>query len=87
MIFSDCIVTERLILRRFAEGEEQDIFALMSDPYICEMAGIKTFKSIDSAREFVQAWKRDAYAITERGSDTVIGLIQGRAEVRILPQV
>lgn len=73
---SDCIVTERLVLRRFAEGDEQAVFALMSDPYICEMAGIKTFESLDMTRKFMQAWRHGAYAITERGSDTVIGVIQ-----------
>ena len=43
MILTDCILTERLVLRPFVEGDEYDVFALMSDDYICKMAGIMPF--------------------------------------------
>ena len=42
MILTDCILTERLVLRPFVEGDEYDVFALMSDDYICKMAGTST---------------------------------------------
>ena len=46
MVFSDCIVTERLILRPFVDEDKDDVFALMSDDYICKMAGIKPYKTV-----------------------------------------
>lgn len=76
MTFNDCIVTERLILRHFAEGDSEDVFALMSDGYIAEWAGFKPFESLTQTEEFMNNWQCGAYAITERGSDTVIGVIQ-----------
>ena len=72
----DCIVTDRLILRRFVAGDEEDVLALMSDDYICRMAGIHPFKSLGEARRFMDNWEWDAYAVTERGEDKVIGIIQ-----------
>jgi len=76
MSFRDCIVTERLILRRFDEGDEEDVLALMSDDYICKWIGFRPFTSLDQTREFMDNWRFLAYAITERESDTVIGIIQ-----------
>ena len=42
MIIKDCIVTGRLILRRFVGGDEDDVLALMSDDYICRMPFFRT---------------------------------------------
>lgn len=76
-MFTDCIVTDRLILRHFVEEDVDDVFALMSDDYICRMAGIPPFKTPERARWFMDNWQDGAYAITERdGDDTVIGIIQ-----------
>ncbi len=76
MNYTDCIVTDRLILRRFVKEDKEDVFALMSDPYIAEKAGFKPFKSLKTVQCFMRDWSDDAFAITERSSDTVIGIIQ-----------
>ena len=76
MIFNGCIVTDRLILRPFDKGDLKDVFALLSDEYIAERAGFRPFKSIEQAWGFIDRWQRSAFAITERCSDTVIGVIQ-----------
>ena len=72
----DSIKTERLVLRPFEDGDAEDVLALMSDDYICRMAGIKPFKTIDEAKAFMANWEFEAYAMTERGGDKVIGIIQ-----------
>ena len=76
MSFRDCIVTDRLILRRFDEGDAEDVFALMRDDYIAERAGFRPFKSLGQTQKFMDDWQEWAYVITERGSNTVIGIIQ-----------
>lgn len=76
MSFRDCIVTERLILRRFDEGDAEEVFALLSDDYICKWFGVSPFKSLAQTRAFMADWHDGAFAITERGSDKVIGLMQ-----------
>ena len=72
----DSIKTERLVLRPFEDGDAADVLALMSDDYICRMAGIKPFKTIDEAKAFMANWEFEAYAMTEKGGDKVIGIIQ-----------
>ena len=88
MIIKDCILTDRLILRSFVCGDEEDVLALMSDDYICRMAGIRPFKTIGEVKKFMNIWADGAYAITERSDDRVIGVVQtpifpwdGRAEI------
>jgi ribosomal-protein-alanine N-acetyltransferase len=76
MFTPDQITTDRLILRRFKEEDLNDVFALMSDDYICKMAGIPIFKTLERAKRFMDNWEEDAYAITEKGCDKVIGIIQ-----------
>ena len=76
MRFHDCIVTDRLILRSFDESDVEDVFNLMRDEYIAERAGFRPFKTMEQAQGFMDRWKRGAFAITERCSDTVIGVIQ-----------
>ena len=76
MILSNCILTERLILRPFVDGDEEEVFALMSDDYICKMAGIKPYETVEEAESFMERWRNEAYAITERDNDKVIGIIQ-----------
>ena len=72
----DSILTERLVLRPFEDGDAEDVLALMSDDYICRMAGIKPFKTLDEAKAFMANWEFEAYAMTEKGGDKVIGIIQ-----------
>ena len=76
MTYSDCIVTDRLILRSFVKEDLEDVFALMSNPYIAEKTGFKPFKSLESVQSFMRSWSDGAFAITERSSDMVIGIIQ-----------
>ena len=76
MNYSDCIVTGRLILRRFVKEDLDDVFDLMSDKYIAEMAGFMPFKSISTTEKFLHDWENQAFAVTLRESDTVIGIIQ-----------
>ena len=72
----NCILTERLVLRPFEDGDAEDVLALMSDDYICRMAGIKPFKTIDETKVFMDNWDGDILAMTEKGCDKVIGIIQ-----------
>lgn len=75
-MIGESILTERLVLPPFKDVDAEDVLALMSDDYICRMAGIRPFKSIDEAKAFMANWECEAYAMTERGCDTVIGIIQ-----------
>ena len=70
------ITTDRLILRRFEDKDILDVFTLMSDEYICKMAGIPIFHTLEMTKQFMNEWSHDAYAITEKGSDKVIGIVQ-----------
>ncbi len=72
----DCILTDRLILRPFVKGDEEDLLAVMSDEDTARKAGFKPLTTISEAARFMRNWRTDCYAITERGSDSVIGVIQ-----------
>jgi len=72
----DCIVTDRLILRRLVNEDAQDVLNLMGNDYIAEKIGLKPFRSITEGLRFIRNWRFDSYAVTERDSDRVIGIIQ-----------
>lgn len=77
MMYSDRIVTERLILRRMTEKDAKDVLALMSDDYTARMAGFRPISSIEEAIAFIDRWKGEySFAVTERSDDRVIGIIQ-----------
>lgn len=76
MIVKDCIVTDRLILRRFVGGDEEDVLALMGDDYTGRMAGFRPFRTVGEAKRFMEDWAGEAYAVTERSDDRVIGIVQ-----------
>ena len=76
MNVSNCILTDRLILRPFVNGDEEDLLALMSDEDTARKAGFKPMTTISDAASFMRSWRRECYAITERDSDSVIGVIQ-----------
>lgn len=76
MNVSNCILTDRLIVRPFVKGDEEDVLELMKDDYTARKAGFKPFKSVEEARSFIHSWRREGYAVTERSSDKVIGVIQ-----------
>ena len=56
MIGDHCIETERLVLRPFEDRDAEDVLALMSDDYICKKAGIRPFKTLDEAKDFMAIW-------------------------------
>ena len=77
MYYIDCIVTERLTLRRMTEKDAEDVLALMSDDYTARMAGFRPISSIEEAIAFIDRWKGEySFAVTERSDDRVIGIIQ-----------
>ena len=77
MMNTDCIVTERLILRRMTEKDAKDVLALMSDDYTARMTGFRPISSIEEAIAFIDQWKGEySFAVTERSDDRVIGIIQ-----------
>ena len=77
MMNTDCIVTERLILRKLTEKDAKDVLALMSDDYTARMAGFRPISSIEEAIAFIDEWKGEySFAVTERSDDRVIGIIQ-----------
>ncbi|MGE5518373.1 MAG: GNAT family N-acetyltransferase, partial [Candidatus Dadabacteria bacterium] len=74
--------TERLVLRQLKISDDKEIFALRSDDNINKYLDRKPAKSIDDARNFIQAIneniQRNAsiyWAITLNGSDKLIGTI------------
>lgn len=74
--------TERLVLRQLKISDDKEIFALRSDDNINKYLDRKPAKSIDDARNFIQAIneniQRNAsiyWAITMNGSDKLIGTI------------
>jgi RimJ/RimL family protein N-acetyltransferase len=87
-MFQDRIVTERLILRRPVEADARDIFdAYAQDPEVSRFLVWRPHSSVDTVREFLVAciasWARGSpltYAITESGSDRVIGMIDARPD-------
>ena len=77
MYDSDCIETERLILRTLEDEDIYDVFALMSDDYICRMAGMPVMKTLERAQSFINYYRNGwAFGITEKGRDKVIGIVQ-----------
>ena len=76
MMNTDCIVTERLILRKLTEKDAKDVLALMSDDYTARMAGFRPISSIEEAIAFIDRWKGESSVITKRSDDRVIGIIQ-----------
>lgn len=76
MNVSNCILTDRLILRPFVKGDEKDLLAIMSDEETARKAGFKPMTSTQEASRFMRIWRREGYAITERDNDSVIGVIQ-----------
>lgn len=76
MYYIDCIVTERLTIRRMTEKDAKDVLALMSDDYTARMAGFRPISSIEEAIAFIDRWKGESSAITKRSDDRVIGIIQ-----------
>lgn len=62
---SYCIITDRLILRPFVKGDEEDVLELMKDDYTARKAGFKPFKSVEEAERFINTWRYEGYAVTE----------------------
>ena len=70
------ITSERLVIRRFNHDDVEDLFALLSDDHITRWLGCKTLKSIAETEAFLESAWIFIYAVTEKGGDKVIGLLQ-----------
>jgi len=74
--------TERLLLRALVDEDVPAMYALRSDPRVMRFIGRPLARSIEDAAALVQLIQRDvashagiSWAITEKGSPTMIGVI------------
>jgi ribosomal-protein-alanine N-acetyltransferase len=74
--------TERLTLRQLKSSDDNEIFALRSDDTVNKYLGRKLSKTIDDAKDFIQAINENLqrndsvyWAITLNGTDKLIGTI------------
>lgn len=74
--FRPTITTERLVIRCFHYEDMKDLFALLSDDHITRWFGCKKLKSLAETETFLDRAWRFIYAVTEKGGDKVIGLLQ-----------
>ena len=70
------IQTERLLLRRFTEADAADVLAIMSDEETARKAGFKPLKTLEEAENVIHHELCYCFAMTEKGADKVIGIIQ-----------
>ena len=78
--FFPVLETERLRLRELVPGDAEALFAVFSDPQVMAGHGTPVYKDVDEAHKLI-AWYAGAFsekralrwAITQRGSDTVLG--------------
>lgn len=76
------LITERSVLRRLSINDDEEIFALRSNPEVNKYLGRQPAKSIDDARKFihnidqmVQSKKGIYWAITLANNDKLVGTI------------
>lgn len=70
------IQTERLLLRPFTEEDAADVLAIMSDEETARKAGFKPLKTLEEAENLICNELCFCFAMTEKGTDKVIGIIQ-----------
>ena len=77
-----CFSTERLILRRMTEKDDNEIFFLRSDPQMLQFLDRDPAKSIDEARQWIDTINEGinkneniAWGIALKGDDKLIGTI------------
>lgn len=70
--------TERLILRKWTEADDADLFEYAKDPDVGPIAGWPPHKSVEESRNVIKNVLNSAecYAVCEKGSNTAIGAIE-----------
>ena len=70
--------TKRLILRKWTEADDADLFEYAKDPDVGPIAGWPPHKSVEESRNVIKNVLNGAecYAVCEKGSNTAIGAIE-----------
>ena len=70
--------TERLILRRFDEGDAENVYLYAKDPDVGPIAGWPPHKSVDESREVIRNVfsGSEAYAVCLKSDNKAIGAIE-----------
>ena len=73
----DKLITERLVLRPWAESDAESLYEYAKDPQIGPMAGWPVHTSADNSREIIRdvLSAEGTYAVTIKGDDRAIGSI------------
>lgn len=72
------LTTERMILRRWEEGDAEDLYQYASDPAVGPMAGWQPHQSIDESRYIIKTifGGAEAYALCLKSDNRAIGAIE-----------
>ena len=72
------LTTERMILRRWEEGDAEDLYQYASDPVVGPMAGWQPHQSIDESRYIIKTvfGGAEAYALCLKSDNRAIGAIE-----------
>ena len=72
------LTTERMILRRWEEGDAEDLYQYASDPAVGPMAGWQPHQSIDESRYIIKTifGGAEAYALCLKSDYRAIGAIE-----------
>ena len=72
------LTTERMILRRWEEGNAEDLYQYASDPAVGPMAGWQPHQSIDESRYIIKTivGGAEAYALCLKSDNRAIGAIE-----------
>ena len=70
--------TKRLILRKWTEADDADLFEYAKDPDVGPIAGWPPHKAVEESRNVIKNVLNGAecYAVCEKGSNTAIGAIE-----------
>lgn len=74
----ECLLTERLYLRRWRESDADRLYSLCKDPDVGPAAGWPPHKNVDESRNIINNvfQGKEAYAVCQRGSDLPVGCIE-----------
>lgn len=72
------LTTERMILRRWEEGDAEDLYQYASNPAVGPMAGWQPHQSIDESRYIIKTifGGAEAYALCLKSDNRAIGAIE-----------